>query len=496
MAAPRVTIPELPEQDALVDTDLLVVQNGTTTKRLTVGHLMTQNNTALEAHITNPIGAHPASAISADPSLPTLAGIDVQSQLAQAASAISLLQTSSGTAETGLAAHIANLDGAHPAEAISVAAIPGVLADDVQDALSELFEVLDGLGVDLSDLNTALLNHLNDTSAAHAASAISVLPAGTLAATDVQAALTELQFEIDGLAATSGGGGVPPGGSAGHVLSKLSDDEGDADWVDQFGTTTTPRNLDGDTGQFANLTIVEDGTPTSTWPERLRVNFNNGTRTRRTFYLNEYGEARCIPARDDTIPLRIFAQEFAADGIRDTSVPLFEIQDNRDDRNVFATINNEGRAWFGGGLAVDGHLLFAPDALASVQEGTVLEAGDPAPGVGVWLRKLDFTPPPTPTINAQTGTTYVPVIADAGVMVTLSNASAITVTLPSNATVGYTVGAEVDFLWLGVGQPSFVAGSGATVNGTPGLKLRARYSACTAKKVATNDWVILGDLAA
>jgi hypothetical protein len=42
-------------------------------------------------------------------------------------------------------------------------------------------------------------NHLSDSTAAHAASAISNTPSGNLAATDVQAALNELQTEIDGI---------------------------------------------------------------------------------------------------------------------------------------------------------------------------------------------------------------------------------------------------------------------------------------------------------
>ena len=105
-------------------------------------------------------------------------------------------------------------------------------------------------------------------------------------------------------------------------------------------------------------------------------------------------------------------------------------------------------------------------------------------------------PPIRRTINAQTGTTFAPTSANENTMITLSNAAAITVTLPSNSTASIPVGAEIDFLWLGVGQPTFAAGGGATCNGTPGLKLRAQYSAATAKKVATNDWVIIGDLAA
>ena len=100
------------------------------------------------------------------------------------------------------------------------------------------------------------------------------------------------------------------------------------------------------------------------------------------------------------------------------------------------------------------------------------------------------------TLNAQTGTTYAPVVADENTFITLSNAAAITVTMPSNATQAIPVGAEIDFCWYGVGQPTFAAGSGATVNGTPGLKLRARYSAATAKKIGTNEFVIIGDLSA
>lgn len=50
-----------------------------------------------------------------------------------------------------------------------------------------------------SSLNTAINNHINDTTDAHDASAISNSPTGNLAATDVQGALNELQGDIDTL---------------------------------------------------------------------------------------------------------------------------------------------------------------------------------------------------------------------------------------------------------------------------------------------------------
>jgi hypothetical protein len=99
------------------------------------------------------------------------------------------------------------------------------------------------------------------------------------------------------------------------------------------------------------------------------------------------------------------------------------------------------------------------------------------------------------TINAQTGTSYTVVLADENKLVTLNNAAAITVTLPRDSTVALPVGARVDFAALGVGLATFVAGTGATVVGTPSLTTRARYSSVSAVKIAANSWLLVGDLA-
>lgn len=106
-----------------------------------------------------------------------------------------------------------------------------------------------------------------------------------------------------------------------------------------------------------------------------------------------------------------------------------------------------------------------------------------------------FAVAPTLTsgLNAQTGTTYTPVIADAANIVTLNNSSAITVTLPPSV---YNAGQQVNFVQLGAGQVSFAAGSGVTIYSTPGLKLRAQYSLGSAICIATNTFLLVGDLTA
>lgn len=99
------------------------------------------------------------------------------------------------------------------------------------------------------------------------------------------------------------------------------------------------------------------------------------------------------------------------------------------------------------------------------------------------------------TINAQTGTTYTAQTSDAGKVVTLTNASAITVTVPTNASAAIPVGTHVDFIQTGAGQVTFAGAGGVTVSATPGLSTRAQYSACTLLKTGSDTWQLVGDLA-
>jgi hypothetical protein len=100
----------------------------------------------------------------------------------------------------------------------------------------------------------------------------------------------------------------------------------------------------------------------------------------------------------------------------------------------------------------------------------------------------------TQVVNTQTGTSYTILSSDLGKMVTLNNtANPLNVTVGTS--LGFTAGQSVEFLNLNTGVVTFVAG-GATLNGTPGLKLRARYSAATLYCVGTNNYVLIGDLTA
>lgn len=97
--------------------------------------------------------------------------------------------------------------------------------------------------------------------------------------------------------------------------------------------------------------------------------------------------------------------------------------------------------------------------------------------------------------NTQTAS-YTLVLTDDGKIVTISNASANTLTVPPNSSVAFTIGTRIEIIQLNAGQCTITAGAGVTINGTPGLKTRAVYSVVTLIKRDTNTWLLFGDSAA
>jgi hypothetical protein len=105
------------------------------------------------------------------------------------------------------------------------------------------------------------------------------------------------------------------------------------------------------------------------------------------------------------------------------------------------------------------------------------------------------------SINAQTGTTYTFVLADQGKYVTASNASAQTYSIPTNASVAFPVGTSIDLIQIGAGQVTVSAATpGTTTIYSTGAtaaspKTRVQYSALTCKKISTDVWHVIGDIA-
>jgi hypothetical protein len=108
-----------------------------------------------------------------------------------------------------------------------------------------------------------------------------------------------------------------------------------------------------------------------------------------------------------------------------------------------------------------------------------------------WIEQDDTTL----SFNAQTGTTYTLVASDSAKLVTTSNASAVTVTIPPSV---FTTGNQINVQSIGVGLTSFTAGAGVTITSTGATAaaplLRARYSACTIICTGSNAFTVIGDI--
>ncbi len=101
----------------------------------------------------------------------------------------------------------------------------------------------------------------------------------------------------------------------------------------------------------------------------------------------------------------------------------------------------------------------------------------------------------TLSFNAQTGTTYTLVAADLGKLVTLSNASGITLTIPPSV---FAAGNQIHIQQIGAGQVTLAQGVGVTITSTGATasapKLRAQYSAATIICTNGNSFTVIGDL--
>lgn len=90
-------------------------------------------------------------------------------------------------------------------------------------------------------------------------------------------------------------------------------------------------------------------------------------------------------------------------------------------------------------------------------------------------------------------TNYTILGSDLNKLVTVNSSSAITVTVPNGI---FTQGQQVNIQSLGTGIVTVASDGTTTITATPGLKLRAQYSAATLICTGTNTFTLVGDLSA
>ena len=115
-------------------------------------------------------------------------------------------------------------------------------------------------------------------------------------------------------------------------------------------------------------------------------------------------------------------------------------------------------------------------------------SGGVTSGTATLRLKLEF--------DAETGTTYTLVAGNLNQLVTLNNASSITLTVPPSV---FSAGDVINIAQIGAGQVTLAQGAGVTITSTGATasapKLRVRYSAASIICTASNTFLVVGDIA-
>lgn len=98
-----------------------------------------------------------------------------------------------------------------------------------------------------------------------------------------------------------------------------------------------------------------------------------------------------------------------------------------------------------------------------------------------------------PSVSVVSATTYTLDADDEYSVVRFTNTNAVTVTVPPNSDEEIPVGFTVHLHYEGEDALTVAEGTGVTVNSSKSLLTAAQYSALSLLKVATDQWLLVGD---
>lgn len=131
--------------------------------------------------------------------------------------------------------------------------------------------------------------------------------------------------------------------------------------------------------------------------------------------------------------------------------------------------------------------------ITSVAEGNILRYDS---GSSKWTNQVgnDVFAPAVTTIDEKTAA-YTLALTDRNRLLRVNSSSNLTVTVPTNATVAFPVGSAVNLWRQGTGNVSVAGASGVTIRSSDNaLSLADRYSGAVLMKIATDEWLLVGDI--
>lgn len=143
-------------------------------------------------------------------------------------------------------------------------------------------------------------------------------------------------------------------------------------------------------------------------------------------------------------------------------------------------------------VAETGDITISDTGVTAIASGVIVNA-DISSSASIELGKLANVSIDTKTAN------YPLVLTDANKIIEMNlTGTANTVSVPTNASVAFPIGTQINIVQYGTGKTQILATSPGTTNirFTPGSYLRDRYSSATLIKRDSDEWYLIGDLSA
>jgi len=96
------------------------------------------------------------------------------------------------------------------------------------------------------------------------------------------------------------------------------------------------------------------------------------------------------------------------------------------------------------------------------------------------------------SLSSVSSNAYTLILSDASKLIQMTSASANVITVPTDSSVPFPIGTNIDIVQIGTGQTSVAGASGVTVNARNGLKINGQFSGASLVKRAANTWLLIG----